>query len=154
MKEIPLTRGMVALVDDEDFEWINQWKWMYNGCGYAVREVNGTACYMHRVIMGTPKGMVTDHVNRNKLDNRRENLRICNMSQNKINDGLRSTNSSGYKGVQYVSNKRKRNKRWYAHIMHNYKNICIGYFYTPEEASLAYNKKALELYGEFAETNA
>jgi len=154
MKEIPLTQGKVALVDDDDFEWINQWKWRFDSGGYAVREVNNTSFYMHRFIMDTPKGMQTDHINRDKLDNRRENLRICNASQNKINEDLRSTNTSGYKGVGYITNKRKRNKRWVATIWKDYKAICIGYFHTPEEASLAYNKKALELYGEFAESNA
>src|SRR4030066_2184242 len=108
MKEIKLTRGKVAIVDDEDYEWINQWKWHCNGQGYAERhcDIPGkrTMIKMHRLILNTPNGMETDHINHNRLDNRKSNLRVRTRSQNAINTPIRSSNTSGKKGVDWKKN--------------------------------------------------
>lgn len=150
MREIELTQGKVAIVDDDDFEWLNQWKWRFDI--YAVRELRGKPLYMHRIILQTPIGMQTDHINGDKLDNRRENLRICSASQNKQNEGIRSNNTSGYKGAHYVSTN-NRIKKWCATIWINNKSIFLGFFLTAEEAARAYDKKAIELFGDFANLN-
>jgi hypothetical protein len=152
MREIQLTKGKVAIVDDDMFEYLNQFKWCYSK-GYAIRgiRVNGKAekICMHRAIINTPVGMDTDHMNMNKLDNRRENLRICNRSENIRNTGLRSTNSSGYKGVTL----HKARNKWRARIRVNGKKKSLGYFATKEEAAKAYNAAASFYFREFAWLN-
>jgi hypothetical protein len=104
---------------------------------------------MHRLIMNTPKGMVTDHINGNPLDNRKENLRICTAAENKQNRAAGKNNTSGFKGVS----RHKRTNSWHARIGHNKKPIHIGCFEDKEEAARAYDRKAIELHGEFAQTN-
>jgi hypothetical protein len=155
MKEIPLTQGKVALVDDEDFEWLDQWKWCLSyKDGYAVRANRPySKIYMHTEILKTPPELVCDHINRNPLDNRRCNLRACARTVNQHNRGMQANNKSGYKGVSYVSNIQKRVKRWLAQIGKNHEHHCIGYYNTPEEAAHAYDKAAIKLYGNTADIN-
>jgi hypothetical protein len=158
MREIPLTKGKVAIVDDKDYEWLSQYNWCYSTGGtpphrgYASRGVfrggKNTMTFMHREIMNTPKGMQTDHINGDPLDNRRENLRICNASQNKANVGLIRINTSGYKGVSWM----KEKKKWRAFIGGG-KFHHIGLFVDPREAARAYDSAAKELFGEFALLN-
>lgn len=156
-KEIVLTNGKVALVDDEDFDKLNAVKWYYRKEGYAVGNLPSPEkgmypkVLMHRYIMDAQKGQQIDHINGDKLDNRKENLRVANASTNKANCGLRKSNTSGYKGVSKATG--KRNKQWTAEIKVNYKRKNLGYFYTPEEAAEAYNKAAIEAFGEFAKLN-
>lgn len=121
MKKIKLTQNKYALVDNEEFEYLNQWKWHYHNLGYAVR---GRGIYMHKVINNTPKGFETDHINRNKLDNRKQNLRTVTQTQNRYNIGLQKNNTSGYKGVLW--NKDRNN--WMAYIYKNTKRIYLGSF--------------------------
>jgi len=157
MKRIKLTQGKWALVDDSDFERLNQWKWFADKQGntfYAVRNsatINGkqTRIRMHRVIMNTHEGMETDHADRNGLNNQKHNLRICTKSQNRMNRKKYVKNSSKYKGVTWA----KYAKKWRARIQINIKAIFLGHFLLEEEAALAYNKKAKELFGEFAYLN-
>lgn len=155
MKEIPLTRGKVALVDDDDHDLLMAMgKWCYAPCGYAARNIllaNGkrTIIYMHRVIMGTPKGAMTDHRDEDKLNNQKYNLRLCTKSQNQMNIRITLANSSGYKGVCWF----KRGQKWKAQIMVNCKNIHLGYFTCPIEAAKAYNEAAIKYHGEFARLN-
>jgi hypothetical protein len=152
-KLIPLTKGKFAIVDAEDFEWLNQWKWYYGAQGYAVRHTDKKhIAYMHREILQTPKGLVTDHANRNKLDNRESNLRVCNTSQNLANRPKQINNSSGFKGVFFFK-QGQRTKRWKSAIKIKDEYKQLGYFLTKEEAALAYNQKAKELFGEFAYLN-
>lgn len=132
MKKIRLNQSKSAIVSDEDFEYLNQWKWGFDG-NYARRRENGKKIYMHRVINNTPANMQTDHINRNKLDNRRENLRSTNGTTNVNNSNPRSTNRSGYKGVWFW---KERNK-WEASITVNYKKIYIGLFKEKESAIMA-----------------
>lgn len=122
-----------AIVDDEDFDWLNQWKWRLDSNGYADRMEHirlGKNCYkskrisMHRLINNTPDGFDTDHVNRNKLDNRRENLRSLSRSLNNFNSGLRKNNSSGYTGVSWSSVA----KKWMSEIKVDGKHIYLGIF--------------------------
>jgi hypothetical protein len=148
MKEIPLTQGKVALVDDEDFEWLNQWRWYCNVGGYAVRNLPGRKSeYMHRAVAKTSSGYETDHINHNRLDNQKSNLRICTGQQNHVNKLYKHIPNSGYRGVE------TRGRKYRAHISIDHKTISLGTFFDPEEAALAYDKAALKYFGEFAITN-
>jgi len=149
-KLIKLTRGKFAIVDAEDFEWLNQWKWYCDIRGYAIRHTDPKhVVYMHREILKTPKGLVSDHINQNKLDNRRENLRTATHSQNKTNRPMQANNKSGYKSVYWDKSRQK----WFVNIRLNGKSKTLGRFENKEEEALAYNKKAKELFGEFAYFN-
>lgn len=154
MKEIPLTKGKVALVDDADYDWLMQWKWHTVG-DYAVRRtrldppVGGKrqgVQFMHRLIMGEPHGVKVDHHSRNSLDNRRSNLRVATTSQNMMNAGkLRASRAkSQYKGVCYGK------CGWQAQIMYQGKSRWLGYHTTEIAAAYAYDNTARDLFGEFA----
>ena len=160
MKEIQLTQGKVALVDDADYEYLNQWKWHANKNGnkfYASRSITVSqgkqkTISMHRVITKNinPK-MHTDHLNGNGLDNRKINLRICTNSQNAMNQSKQINNTSGYKGVSYYKN--SINKKWMATIKINNIKIYLGLFTNPKDAAIAYNAAANNFFGEFAKLN-
>lgn len=148
MKQIPLTRGKFALVDDSDFEYLNQFKWHFGG-GYATRW-GGENChnlFMHRQIVNAPLDKQVDHINSNPLDNRRENLRICTPAENHRNRIGR--NKFSFKGVY----KTRRKNGFMSSISNHYKTQYIGFYKTEKLAALAYNKKAIELFGEFAKLN-
>jgi hypothetical protein len=157
-KEIELTQGQVAIVDDWRYEELNQHKW----CAlwdsslqsyYATRNsatINGKRhlIRMHQVIMNTPKGFHTDHIDHNTLNNTEENLRVCTSSQNAQNRSRYSSNTSGYKGVYHYK------KGWRAQIKAaGSKPQYLGTYKTPEEAALVYDKYATEYFGEFAVLN-
>lgn len=156
MKEIKLTQNQFAQVDDEDFEYLSQFKWYAMkkaNTFYAVRADNTSGkhktLWMHRVIMNTPSHLDIDHIDRNGLNNCRANLRNCTR-------GVNTQNSEGrgeivYKGVSYFKQNGKRYIR--ATYGENGKCIHIGYFKTMEEAARAYDKKVLEIYGKNAYTN-
>lgn len=146
-KEIYLSKGVSAIVDDEDYEWLNQWKWSYRG-GYAIRKDRDikTPIIMHRLIMNAPEGISVDHKNLNRADNRKSNLRLATSQQQQYNQRSRGGTSS-YKGVSW-----KRN-RWCAKMNVDGKSLYIGMFLTEEEAAKAYDKKAKEIHGEFAYLN-
>jgi hypothetical protein len=155
MKRIPLSQGKFALVDDDDFEWLNQWKWRLDlKGGYAVRNVRMgkriPRIYMHKLILNPPKGLFTDHINHDKLDNRRSNLRMCTTSQNGANR-LKQTkvSSSKFKGVTW----HKRDGVWQVMLRKNGRAIFIGYFGNEEEAAMKYNEFAIKEFGEFAKLN-
>lgn len=154
MKIIKLRTGENVLVDDYDFEWLSQWKWYCNANGYAYRrsEAGGKRknVMMHRLILNVPKGYETDHINRNKLDNQRANLRIATRSQNRANSRTRKRVNK-YKGA--YKTKINGNDYYQAQLTHNKKTIHIGYFKTAIEAARAYDKKAKEIFGEFARGN-
>lgn len=156
-KEIPLTRGLVTIVNASDYDWLMQWKWHASSKNYVTRaeyfyinnEKKQKRIWMHRFIIDAPSEMFTDHINGNKLDNRRENLRLCTKAENSRNvESIRG--NSKYKGVC----QHRRTKRWEAHIGFEYKSIYIGSYGTQEEAALAYNGAALKYFGEFARLNA
>jgi len=149
VKQIELTQGKVATVDDDDFERLNQQKWYFNQ-GYAIRRRPGLrgqpGIFMHREILGTPYGMETDHADGNKLNNCKVNLRICNRSQNEANRGKDKDNISGRKGVSWD----KYHKKWHAQIVVNSIRKHLGYFTDIEEAAKAYKEAAIEYFVEFA----
>lgn len=140
------------MVDDEDYGFLYHWRWHYSGNGYAMGSiyVPGTQesfhFTMHRMIMNTPAGYDTDHINGNKLDNRRKNLRIVTRSQNMANLRPTRANKSGLKGASF----HKETKKWVARIGWKGRTLYIGLYETPQEAHEAYCKKATELYGEYA----
>jgi len=162
VKTIPLTQGKVALVDDEDFEFLNQWKWCYSGprrnpnsTGYAFRGLwkNGSMgrIYMHRIVIKTRPGSIVDHVNRDGLDNRRRNLRIVTQSQNNLNSCKHLGSSSIYKGVHWS----KRLGKWRVQISVEVSGpkVYIGAFENERHAAMAYDIWAHDIYGEFANLN-
>lgn len=147
MKTIVLYRGELCRVDDEDFEKLSQYSWSVGGSGYAMAWVNGRMITMHQLLTKTSRGMPTDHIDRNKLNNQRNNLRVCTQSENVANGKMRANNMSGYRGVIWSRDK------WFAQIKKNYKNRRIGPFNSPKQAAQAYDAKAKELHGEFASLN-
>lgn len=154
-REVPLTKGYVAIVDDADYNEITRWKWSYSG-GYAVRKVQterGTKSLgMHQQLMGTPAGMVTDHINGDKLDNRRSNLRVCTYGQNTANRPAdRDNKHSPYKGV--TLRKGRKANPWSAWITSGGRRQYLGVFPTAKQAARAYNAAAIEIHGEFAWLN-
>lgn len=153
MKEIQLTQGKVALVDDDDFEWLNQWKWRISKRGYAYRveskKIGGKSIYMHVQITNRPIGMNTDHINGIRLDNQRKNLRICTPAQNSKNHNKQQNNTSGYKGVYWD----KKNNKWKAQIKNSGKQISLGRYENILDAAMAYNNAAIKYYGDFARPN-
>jgi len=159
-KEIKLTQGQVALVDDEDFERLNAFKWHsqwnpHTQSFYAVRnspKAGGKqlTVRMHREIMGAKSNKQVDHENHNTLDNRKENLRVCTREQNARNGRSRRNNTSGFKGVSWD----KRALKWLAHVGAHGKAKHLGYFANPIEAAVAYDAAAVLVHGEFAMTNA
>lgn len=153
MKEIQLTKGKFALVDDEDYEWLSQWKWFTHSNGYAVRG-EGTwprqkIVLMHRAIMQVPSGMEVDHTNGGKLDNRRANLRICNHTENMRNRKSQSGGTSQFKGVFWD----KHYQKWRAQIKVNNKRFHLGRFEKEVDAARSYDDAALEHHGEYARLN-
>ena len=146
-----------ALVDDADFDWLNQYKWHVCCVSYAKRSVVDVntgkrhEVFMHRLILGLKyhDKRQGDHKNHNGFDNQRQNLRICTRSQNLQNSLKTRRASSKYKGVDWY----KRSKKWRAKIMLNYKGYFLGCFIDEIEAAKAYDRKALELFGEFAYLN-
>lgn len=157
MKTILLTQGKVALVDDEDYEYLNQWKWCANKIDntyYAVRTIykpKRQQILMHRVILNAPEGVEVDHINSNGLDNQKSNLRLCTRNENQRHQRLRKDNTIGFKGIYFI--KRNPQKPYYAYININSKRIHLGYYYTSKEAAQVYDKAALKYHKEFALTN-
>ena len=159
MKEIKLGKsGKVTIVDDEDYDYLMQWKWFahrsyatndFYVCRKSLKKdgIRGKMIMMHRVIMNTPVGLVVDHINHNTLDNRKSNLRNCTISQNQMNRNPRGV--SKYLGVGF----KKQIGKFDAKIKVNKKAIHLMYSYDEKEAARAYDKAALKYYGEFANLN-
>jgi hypothetical protein len=147
--EIPLTQGKVALIDDEDYDKIKDYKW------YACRRRSVFVAqtwdskFMHRIIMDAKSGEMVDHINGDPLDNRRQNLRLVTNKQNLQNSCKWTKGTSQYKGVSWQSTRHK----WLAQIMVDGKVKFLGYHETELEAAKAYNEGAVKYFGEYANVN-
>lgn len=154
MLELPLSKGRVAIIDDSDFVGVvaaTKWHWVQGGkgtSGYATAfaKVNGRrkSLWLHKVIVGCPEGFEVDHKNGDSLDNRRENLRICTRQQNVWN---RRGSRPGFKGVF------RHGRKYRAKIMINRQTLDLGGYLTPIEAARAYDRAAIQHFGEFARPN-
>ena len=152
-KRIPLTQGKFAIVEDADFEWLNQWKWYARKARakcYASRKIREErkqkTINMHYLIVNPPSGMEPDHRNGDGLDNRRANLRCATRSQNNMNRHKRCECSSKYKGVYWE----KIRQKWHAQITIHGKVRFLGRFANEQDAGLAYNAEAQKHFGKFA----
>jgi AP2 domain/HNH endonuclease len=164
MREIPLTKGYVAIVDDEDYVGLMQFKW------HAQVDQRGRLVYahrwdrkadgrrenvsMHRQILGLGPREMADHVNGNGLDNRRENLRACTNQQNqrnreKVRTSINGRPSSPYKGVRWNPNR----NRWVGEIKVDGRSVFLGHHRSEEDAARAYDAAALQHFGDFARLN-
>jgi hypothetical protein len=158
-RRIPLTRGKFAIVDPEDYERLNEYRWHVTKNGntfYAKRNPRvgrkGKAppIYMHRSIIEVPATLVIDHINFNGLDNRKANLRLATRTQN--NRHIRRTRTPGtskYKGVSWYT----REKKWVVKIHADGKTHTVGYFTDEVQAAKAYDKAAKIHHAEFAALN-
>lgn len=160
MKKIELTRGYYVIVDDEDFEWLNQWKWTacvkkWGIIGFRHFRENGKqhTVQMHREILKhhgfNIEDLQIDHINHNTLDNRKEQLRIATPQENSRNTRIHKNNKSGFKGVSWS----KSNKKWVTFLRVNKKSKYIGQFDNKIQAAIAYNKACKKIYGEFSHLN-
>lgn len=149
--QLQLARGKLAIVDPDDFGMLEKHSWRTTEKGYAAASIlidgKRQNVRMHRLIMGLPNGdpRKVDHINGNRLDNRRSNLRICTAAENNRNARIGNTNTSGLKGVHWD----KINQVWRAQIHVNGRNRTLGRFKDQEQARQAYEKAAKELHGEF-----
>jgi hypothetical protein len=155
MKKIKLSQGKYALVDNEDYEKLSKYKWYSQKnrlTWYTTRWIKKDGKWkqiqMHRQIMKTPKGMVTDHIDHNGLNNQKKNLRICTVQQNNCNN-LQKAGKSGVRGVYWY----KRYNNWHVQITINGKRTHIGYYDDINEAAKEWNRVAKKYNGEFAILN-
>ena len=150
MKEIKLSNGMVTMVDDENYEHLNKFKW-HSQKGrytyYVIRHGNkeNTTIRMHREIMNPQKKMEIDHIDHNGLNNQKYNLRICTRSENHMNEDHKGKLKGSYYERKYGLFKSR--------ITHNGKDIFLGYYKTRIEAAVAYDRAALKYFGEYANLN-
>lgn len=155
MKYIKLTDNKIAKIDDDDFELVSKYKWClsYKKAKrlYAISKIGGKNVRMHRLIINAPRNLLVDHINFNTLDNRKENLRLCNPTENARHSRTLIKTKSGFKGVVYERGLRK--KPWRVRIRFNGTYTTIGYYKKKELAAKAYNKAAKAYFGKFASLN-
>lgn len=152
MKYLALTKGKFALVDDDDYDSLSEYKWTFcGGYAYRVKKIEGKnkKIWLHRFVNKTPDGMCTDHVNGDRLDCRKQNLRTCTYAENNKNAKVRKDNAIGYRGVHWFPQLGK----WRAVIQTDGKRKSIGFFDWPSDAAKAYNIAAKKYHGEFARLN-
>ena len=154
MRIIPVGHGKFTKVDDDMYDNFAKHAWRILGGKkknkYVARRDDyvGTIL-MHRVVVGAKKGEIVDHIDNDGFNNQRSNLRICTHAENMHNSRIHKNNKSGYKGVSITT----WGNKYRATIIFNKKSIYIGSYLTPREAAIAYDKKAVELFGKFANLN-
>lgn len=147
-RTIPLTQGKVAMVDEADYEMLRRFTWRYHRAGYALTG-SRHAVLMHRVIMLPDPGVEVDHINRDGLDNRRSNLRLCCRSENARNQKLRTNTQGRYRGVAL----HRPSGLWGAKLMVHGRTYSGGYYESREHAARAYDVLAVQHHGDFATLN-
>lgn len=158
MKQIPLSKGHVAFVDAADYPQVSQYKWSYDKNGYAVRVLRlptgkRKKIMLHRWILNAPNGTLVDHRDGNPLNNTRDNLRLCTHSQNSANRRKSPPRTGKFASRYRGAYKAHNSQYWSAGICYRGQRIYIGSFATEDEAARAYDRKAVELFGEFAVLN-
>jgi hypothetical protein len=154
MKHIEVNvKGKVVLIDLEDSVLFESRTWRINDYGYVysskTRIGHKKQIFLHRFILGYSGELLVDHINRNKLDNRKSNLRLVTATQNVANSVKQNNCSSKYKGVAW----RKDRKKWHAQILINNKHVHIGYFNDETEAAKAYDSYVMKYKCEYASIN-
>lgn len=142
---------LFAIVDEADAELVNQYRWnplRHKSGFYATARESQKTVYLHRLIVGFPEGQEVDHANRDGLDNRRSNLRVCSRSGNTSNRARMKSNTTGFVGVEY-----RANGRFQAAVWVNYHKVSLGTFDTAEDAARARDAAARDAFGEFASLN-
>lgn len=151
---ISLTRGCFALIDRDDLQLVGDTNWFVDEFGYARHAcmVDGSrkTALMHRVVIGAEKGVQVDHINHSKLDNRRTNLRLATRQLQQLNKRLSTANTSGFRGVSWVSSYNK----WRARIKYNGVTKSLGRFASAQEAADAYDHHAKQIFGADAWLNS
>jgi hypothetical protein len=151
VREIRLLRGQVTLVDDEDYEALQGYRWRCSTHGYAVRSENvdgyERVVTMHRQILDAPRGLVVDHIDGNRLNNTRANLRLATQQQNLRNRGVFRNNQVKIKGVT------AQHGKWHARLQFDRQLLHLGFYDDPQLAALAYDAAARLLFGPFAQLN-
>jgi hypothetical protein len=138
-------KNNIVLVDDDDFERVSHINWGFNKTlGYIISTSGKNQCYLHRYVLNNPSGIV-DHINRNKLDNRKSNLRICTIKENVRNCNLSKNNTSGFRGIA-----KHHTGKWRAYIMVDRKQIALGLYEYMDDAIGARISAEKEYFGEFA----
>lgn len=153
MKVLSSNRGHEIFIDDEDYESLSKMSWSLNNRGYAFSGKDGKPIAIHRLLMNAEKGVQVDHIDGDKLNNQKHNLRLTN---NKLNNAYRppsKVNRLGLKGVTEIKGRPGLKKKFRARIHANGKEQSLGVYVTAKEAALAYNEAALKEYGEFAWLN-
>lgn len=154
MKLLPLTKGFSVMVDDEDYDFLNQWKWTYQS-GYACRNATNPdktrkPIKMHRLLMNPPDTMEVDHIDGNGINNQKSNLRICSHAENCKNQKVRYSTKTGFKGVDFHTKSNKYRVR----ITRHYKVHHVGFFSDLQAAVKAYNEASVWLHRDFARPNS
>jgi len=154
--EVPFTQGKVAFIDDADADLVSSYKWyavLSDRTWYArttiTAEGKRRGLYMHRLIMGQPLGLQVDHIDRDGLNNRRDNLRLATNAQNRTNQRINAKNTSGYRGVHWS----KQAKKWMAQTEHLGKHIHFGCYDNPVDAAKAYDKGMRAIHGPHCHSN-
>ena len=136
-----------GFVDEDIYQKYRLCGWCFSSAGYVVARIDGKVQYLHRVVINPSRGEIVDHINGNRYNNRRYNLRIVTARENALNQAIRSTNKTGFRGVA------DRKGSYTAQITVHSKQIGLGTYSDPVSAAIAYNEAASRYFGAFAMLN-